>query len=115
MEKLDEKTVNQRIMEFLKFMKISVNSMCKELNLKQSTVNGQLNGTNTLSADTIVHVIRAYPELSAEWVLRGKGPMILNELSIDPELQAICMKQTRIIHRLEQRIAELEGEKKELA
>lgn len=41
--------------------------------------------------------------------------MELSNSSSDPELKAVCIDQAKEILRLKLRIAELEGEKKELA
>lgn len=110
-----EKTVSERIMEFLKGKRISVNALCKELGLKQSTINGQLNGTVALSMDTVSHLLDAYSDLSAEWLLRGVGSMEHQVSPTDAELQAVCIEQAKEILRLKLKIAELEGEKKDRA
>ena len=108
-----EKTVSQRIMDYLKFKRISVNALCKETGLKQSTIHGQLAGPVMLSMDTVMAIVVAFPELSAEWLLRGTGSMELEESGLpDPELKEICIEQTREIYRLRQRLDEYEQPKK---
>ena len=110
-----ETSVSQRIKFFLKEQRLSVNQLSKLLNLKQNTLNGQLNGTANLSINTITPLLEAFPDLSAEWLLRGTGPMERTEAEPDQELKAICIEQTREIYRLRQRLDELEGQKKDLA
>lgn len=99
-------------MEFLKVKRISINSLSKQLNLKQNTLNGQLNGTAALSFSTVSTLLSGFPELSAEWLLRGEGTMERTDAPADLELKAVCLDQAREIYRLKQRLAELEGEKK---
>lgn len=99
-------------MEFLSFKRISINSLSKQLNLKQNTLNGQLNGTAALSFLTVSALLVCFPELSAEWLLRGSGTMERTDAPADQELKAVCLDQAREIYRLKLRVAELEGGKK---
>ena len=110
-----ETTVVQRFNCYLKSKRMSITAFCRESGLKQTTVNYQLNGTASLSVDTLSALIRTFPTLSAEWLLRGTEPIELSESTPDTELQAVCLDQAKEIYRLKQRIAELEGEKKERA
>lgn len=107
-----EKTVSQRIMEYLKYKRISVNALCKETGLKQSTIHGQLVGPVMLSMETVLAVVVAFPELSTEWLLRGNGKMEVGTSCKDAELEAVCVDQAKEILRLKLKISELEGEKK---
>lgn len=110
-----ENDVRQRVMSFLKAKRISVNALSKEVNLKQNTLNCQLNGSAPLSFATISALVNEYHELSTEWLLRGVGPMEITEPISDQELRAVCIDQAKEIYRLKQRIAELEQPKKEHA
>lgn len=70
--------VNQRLMEFLKVKQISVNAISKEISVAQSTLNTQLKGQATLSTRIVGKILEAHPDLSAEWLMRGKGEMLLS-------------------------------------
>lgn len=107
-----ETSVIQRFNSFLKSKRLSITAFCKESGLKQTTVNYQLNGTATLSIDTVSALIKNFPELSAEWLLRGEGQMEKTDSPADLELQAVCIDQAKEIYRLKQKIAELEEPKK---
>lgn len=107
-----EKTVPQRIKEYLAYKRVSVNSLSKSLNLTQTTLSRQFNGSVTLSIDALLALVQHFPELSAEWLLRGEGTMERTDGPADLELKAVCLDQAREIYRLKQRLAELEGEKK---
>lgn len=104
-----ETTVPQRIKEYLSAKRISVNSLSKSLNLTQTTLSRQFNGSVTLSIDAVIALLEHFPELSAEWLLRGTEPMERTEPTPDPELKAVCIDQAKEIYRLELRISELEG------
>lgn len=107
--------VPQRIREFLSSKRITVNALCKKINLKQSTVSGQLNGIASLSMETVTALLIEFPCLSAEWLMRGTGSMETQNEPADAELKEMYIEQSREIYRLKQRIAELEGEGKNLA
>lgn len=80
--------------------------------MNQTTLNRQLNGTNGLSCDCLQAIVTAFTALSTEWLLRGEGPMEIEESKHDAELEAVCIEQAKEIFRLKMKIQELEGEKK---
>ena len=106
-------SVNQRIKDYLAEKRWTVNQLSKAIDLSQPTVSRQIAGSVTLGAELLCGILRVFPELSAEWLLRGTGPM--EGVIQDAELRAVCIDQAKEILRLKLRIAELEGEKKGLA
>lgn len=74
-----ELPINQRIMEFLDAKHISVNAISKEICVAQSTLNTQLKGQAALSTRIVGKILSCYPDLSAEWLMRGKGDMFAQE------------------------------------
>lgn len=70
-----EGTVFQRIKVFLEVNQISLNSLAKTLNMNQSTVLRQVKGEQTLSSTLVENFLEAFPDVSAEWIMRGKGSM----------------------------------------
>lgn len=102
----------QRVREFLKIRRFSVNELSGVLKMRPSTLAGKLNGSRDLDAETIVLILEAFPKLSAEWLMRGEGPMEISEAVADAELQAVCIDQAKEIYQLRQRIAELEKDNK---
>ena len=109
-----ENAVPQRIREVLTKKRWTTNQLSKELGISQPTVSRQLAGSVALSSDLICGVLNVFKEVSAEWLIRGEGAMEKGPVS-DPELQEVCVDQAKEIVRLKQRIAELEGEKKDRA
>jgi transcriptional regulator with XRE-family HTH domain len=107
-----ESPVVQRIRNYLKIQRFSIQQIADKLNMKPSTLGGKLNGSRELDIDTLESMVFAFPELSTEWLLRGTEPMEHTALTPDPELQAVCIEQAKEIYRLKQRIAELEEPKK---
>ena len=70
-----ENLITQRVREFLSCNSISINSLAKQINVAQATLNPQLRGDRTLAANIVVKILEAFPDISAEWLLRGEGEM----------------------------------------
>ena len=103
-----ESPIYQRVKLFIKSKHFSVSELADMLNMKPSTLGGKLNGSRELDLLTLESIIIKFSSLSAEWLLRGDGPMEITEFTPDPELKAVCIDQAKEIYRLKQRIAELE-------
>ncbi len=70
-----EITVYQRIKAYIDDNHISLNALAKTLNMNQSTVLRQVKGEQTLSSNLVENFLKAYPKVSAEWLMRGVGTM----------------------------------------
>ena len=68
--------VTQRVKEFMENENITTNALAVRLGLYQQTLSKQLKEDGCgVSLTTIVGILQAYPDLSAEWLLRGDGCM----------------------------------------
>lgn len=74
-----ENAICQRIMDFLSVSKLSINALSRTIGMTQSTVLRQLKGEQALSSKLLDGILSCYPDLSAEWLMRGKGDMFLQE------------------------------------
>lgn len=74
-----EVTIYQRIMLVLEDKQVSVNALSKLVDMSQTTLNTQLKGERALSANVVAKVLVAYPDVSAEWLMRGIGTMYHKE------------------------------------
>lgn len=45
----------------------------------KKTVSQQLKGERSISLDTILNILSAFPHISSEWLLRGKGEMLIED------------------------------------
>lgn len=66
-----EVTVCQRIKAYIDDNHISLNALAKTLSMNQSTVLRQVKGEQTLSSTLVENFLKAYPDVSAEWLMRG--------------------------------------------
>ena len=74
-----EVTIYQRVKLVLEDKSISVNALSKQINVAQATLNPQLRGDRTLAANIVQKILTAFPDVSAEWLMRGEGTMYSNQ------------------------------------
>lgn len=74
-----EVTIYQRVKLILEDKSISVNALSKQINVAQATLNPQLRGDRTLAANIVEKILAAFPDVSAEWLMRGVGTMYSNQ------------------------------------
>lgn len=80
-----EKTINQRLYEFMKLNSISIRTLSGLLNINEKTLGHKLGGRSKLDLETILSLLTCYNNLSADWLLLGSGPMLrTHEYSIEP-------------------------------
>lgn len=74
-----EAAIYQRVKLILEDKSISVNALSKQINVAQATLNPQLRGDRTLAANIVEKILTAFPDVSAEWLMRGIGTMYSNQ------------------------------------
>ena len=65
--------VKQRVQQALLEYNSNPTQLASQFKVNQKTLNNHINGTTDMSVSTILLVLRAFPDLSAEWLLRGNG------------------------------------------
>lgn len=67
--------VKERLMQFAKTQRLVMGDFYERILVAQSNFSGK--GANSaLSTDKIIHILKVYPELSADWLLLEKGEML---------------------------------------
>lgn len=66
-------TIESRLKQFIQMEGISPASFADTLGMQRSGISHLLNGRNHPSYDFITRMLQHYPELSADWLLMGKG------------------------------------------
>lgn len=51
----------------------------KRIGVAQTTLSNQLRSTKGISTDVISQTLNAFPEVSAEWLIRGEGEMLISD------------------------------------
>ncbi len=82
-----EQDIKQRVKLAMKELEISPYVIAKDFHLNERTVYDQINGNSKIGVATIEALLAYRPDLSAEWLLRGAGDMLLTdkpaEIAID--------------------------------
>lgn len=69
----------------------SVREFAEKIGVKQVTLNQQISGDRKLSLDIVFSILNSFPDISAEWLLRGKGNMYNTENSM-PDIKTSDMQ-----------------------
>lgn len=95
-----EATIYQRVKCVLENKSISVNALSKQINVAQATLNPQLRGDRTLAANIVEKILEAFPDVSAEWLMRGVGTMYSNQDADDSSYMVAEEPKHDIIHEV---------------
>jgi CII-binding regulator of phage lambda lysogenization HflD len=69
----------QRLKEILDYSGHSVRAFAMKCSISQTTLDKQIKGLRSVSIETVMSVLYAYPEVSAEWLTRGEGTMLIKK------------------------------------
>ena len=119
-----ENTINGRIREFINYLDITDSAFAKKIGVTQSVIASMfLRGTEP-SAKVISSVLAVFDDISAEWLLRGKGEMLISANQSKDEnterisrlvdtiatLQGTINEQSKTIQVYEDKVRKLNGE-----
>lgn len=71
--------VRERILLIFSSFATNINKLSDGNTALRNRLTRQINNDAAITIDTISVILTAFPEVSAEWLLRGKGQMILSE------------------------------------
>lgn len=69
------KNIVLRIHQIIEFYQLSAASFADQVGVQRSSISHILSGRNKPSLDFILKTLKAFPTLSSEWLLHGKGSM----------------------------------------
>lgn len=76
---MEEINVNERIREIISFYKLSDRQFCIKVGINPSVLGSMFQKGTEPSAKVIKLTLFAFTDISAEWLLRGEGNMLLSE------------------------------------
>lgn len=112
----------ERLKSIISQMGLSDRAFALKCGIAQNTLSRQLSGAREVSLTTISAVLENNPEISAEWLLRGNGEMLLTSEQptassesdrLSKLIDTIAFQQDTI-NNLQRRINELETTNKRL-
>ena len=110
-----------RLREIIAYYGLSDRAFAIKCGLKQATLDKQLKGLRAISLDTVSAILNTFGDISAEWIMRGKGNMIVSANNVDDTtfekierlvdtittLQSALNEKSKTIQALEQEIFRL--------
>ena len=102
-----------RIIKFIESTGLSEQKFAESMGVKQQTLNNYTRGINKFPLSFIERMVEIYPDLSAEWLLRGEGSMLKSETPDREETETLkkFLKQTDALLAIrDERIRNLEME-----
>lgn len=72
--------MKDRILLLIKSKNFTAAQFADEIGVQKSGVSHILSGRNNPSLDFIQKILTRFPDISTEWLLFGKGPMMINDI-----------------------------------
>ena len=80
------KGLRERINEIKDYYRLSNRKFATTLGTKPAATNNYLNGTKEPSMEFVDAILSKYVDVSADWLLRGKGSMFYNDEPSNEEI-----------------------------
>jgi transcriptional regulator with XRE-family HTH domain len=107
--------MEQRLKDIRNVLSISENELAKRLGIAQSTLNSYTLGKRKPSFEFAENLLNTFVDISAEWLLRQEGPMLISDLpSTDHDDTDEVLDLKAEITRLRAELAELREENETL-
>ncbi|UMY66763.1 MULTISPECIES: helix-turn-helix transcriptional regulator [unclassified Flavobacterium] len=103
-----------RIRQIIKDKNLSVSAFEKKIGMSNNSIQVALKRNANVKDETLNHILAAFPEISAEWLLTGKGTMIRNAYPPAPETSPTVEEERYVIQLQREYIAQLKKEIEEL-
>ncbi|MEZ5045281.1 MAG: helix-turn-helix domain-containing protein [Saprospiraceae bacterium] len=106
--------INDRILEIMKYYGYNRTQLAEKLELHPTTMGKIVNKLSTPNGATLAKILNEFPDLSAEWLMRGSGEMI-QEKNLDIEENSHTSKQLNKVkeevRKIKSRLDKIEKEK----
>lgn len=74
-----KETILERLKSVIATKSNSASDFSKKIGIAQTTLSNQLKSPRGISIDVIMLTLDQFPDISAEWLLRGNGEMLISE------------------------------------
>ena len=96
-----ETSVNEKIREIISYYKLADRQFSIKIGVTQSVIGSMFQKNTEPSSKVIRLTLNAFTDISADWLLRNKGPMLISDIKPDPNIERM--------ERLVDTIATLQG------
>ncbi len=78
--------MTERIKQVIEYAGLSTRAFALKCGMNQPTLDRMLKGINALNLNCVCAVLSNFPEISAEWFMRGQGSMLTaNNTSLEAQ------------------------------
>lgn len=74
-----ENSITERLKEIIRIKTGTASPFSSEIGVSQSTLSCQLNSKTGIQTNVITAALNRYSDISAEWLMRGKGEMLISD------------------------------------
>lgn len=106
MESCNKEAILQRVKEFREYTAMSKTTLAESIGMEQTTLNNQFLGKRGLSLDLVIGILSTFSEVSAEWLLRDRGDMLISKFGESSE--SISLKYSEKLEKLVDTISTLQ-------
>lgn len=89
MNNCSKEDILQRINELREYTGMSKSTLAASIGMEQTTLNNQFLGKRTISIDLVVGILKAFDDVSAEWLLRDNGSMFISKGETEPSVDKL--------------------------
>ena len=72
-------TILERLKSVIAEKSNSASDFSKKIGIAQTTLSNQMKSPRGISVDVVMLTLEHFPDISAEWLLRGKGEMFISD------------------------------------
>ena len=111
---MSEERFIDRLEAFMKAEGLNANKVTVAAELSNGLLGKALKTRGSMNSDSVERILCAYTNLSAEWLMTGKGTMYVNDLPGDTFNISNSLNNDRLVFFLRDRNKELECENRRL-
>ena len=82
-----ETSVNEKIREIISYYKLSDRQFSIKIGVTQSVIGSMFQKNTEPSSKVSRLTLNAFTDISADWLLRNKGPMLISDIKPDPNIE----------------------------
>lgn len=98
MDSCNKIDILNRINEFREYTGMAKSTLAESIGIEQTTLNNQFLGKRSLSLDVVIALLGTFSELSAEWLLRDRGDMLISKFG--ETVEGVSLKYSERIEKL---------------
>ncbi len=65
----------ERVKEIIRYYGLSISGFEKKIQMSNNSIQTAIKRTASLKDETLIHILKAFPDISPEWLLLGNGKM----------------------------------------